>query len=60
MCENRLDGSSNWSHVSPNTTGGFFHDQKRGKVIADARGWNKDAAKYNQARGKLIADLKSA
>jgi hypothetical protein len=28
------------------------------KVIADARGWDKDAAKYNEVRDKLIKDLK--
>ena len=28
------------------------------KVIADARGWKTDAAKYNKIRDRLIRDLK--
>ncbi|MCP4686169.1 MAG: toll/interleukin-1 receptor domain-containing protein [bacterium] len=30
------------------------------KVIADARGWDTDTAKYNKVRDKLIKDLKRA
>ncbi len=42
---------------------GWEHERKADvvkKVIADARDWDKDSAKYNKVRDKLIKDLKRA